>query len=44
MDISRYFDTIDHRLLRETLRRRVSDGVITRAIGKWLNAVGLKSA
>jgi len=44
MDISKYFDTIDHRLLRETLRRRVSDGVITRAIGKWLNAVGLKSA
>jgi len=38
MDISKYFDTIDHRLLREMLRRRVSDGVITRVIGKWLNA------
>jgi group II intron reverse transcriptase/maturase len=43
MDISKYFDTIDHRLLRDMLRtksprRRVSDGVITRAIGKWLNA------
>jgi len=38
MDISKYFDTIDHKLLREMLRRRVSDGVITRIIGKWLNA------
>ena len=38
MDISKYFDTIDHGLLREMLRRRVSDGVITRVIGKWLNA------
>jgi group II intron reverse transcriptase/maturase len=38
MDISKYFDTIDHKLLREMLGRRVSDGVITRVIGKWLNA------
>jgi len=38
MDISKYFDTIDHGLLREMLRRRVNDGVITRVIGKWLNA------
>jgi len=38
MDISKYFDTIDHRLLREMLNRRVSDGVITKVIGKWLNA------
>ena len=38
MDISKYFDTIDHGLLREMLSRRVSDGVITRIIGKWLNA------
>jgi len=38
MDISKYFDTIDHRLLREMLRTRVRDGVITRVIGKWLNA------
>jgi group II intron reverse transcriptase/maturase len=37
MDISKYFDTIDHRLLREMLSRRVSDGVVTRIIGKWLN-------
>jgi len=38
MDISKYFDTIDHGLLREMLCRRVNDGVITRIIGKWLNA------
>jgi len=38
MDINKYFDTIDHGLLREMLSRRVSDGVITRVIGKWLNA------
>jgi group II intron reverse transcriptase/maturase len=38
LDISKYFDTIDHGLLREMLSRRVSDGVITKVIGKWLNA------
>ena len=38
MDISKYFDTIDHKLLREMLSRRVSDGVVTRVLGKWLNA------
>jgi len=38
MDISKYFDTIDRKLLREMISRRVSDGVITRIIGKWLNA------
>jgi len=38
MDISKYFDTIDHKLLRDMLSQRVSDGVITRVIGKWLHA------
>jgi len=38
MDISKYFDTINHKHLRDMLSRRVSDGVITRIIGKWLNA------
>jgi group II intron reverse transcriptase/maturase len=38
MDISKYFDSINHQLLREMLSRRVSDGVITRIIGKWLHA------
>ncbi|MHC6201681.1 group II intron reverse transcriptase/maturase [Breznakiellaceae bacterium SP9] len=38
MDISKYFDTIPHDLLRELLGHWVSDGVIQRIIGKWLNA------
>jgi group II intron reverse transcriptase/maturase len=38
MDISKYFDTIPHGKLREILGQRVSDGVIQRMIGKWLNA------
>ena len=38
VDISRFFDTLDHRHLREILSRRVRDGVILRLIGKWLKA------
>jgi group II intron reverse transcriptase/maturase len=38
VDIQSFFDTIDQRLLREILERRVRDGVILRTIGKWLNA------
>lgn len=38
VDLRKYFDTIDHGRLREFLRRRVRDGVLTRLIGKWLNA------
>lgn len=38
LDISQYFNTIDHEKLREALSRRVRDGVIKRLIGKWLNA------
>lgn len=38
LDIRSYFDTIDHALLRQFVQRRVRDGVITRLIGKWLNA------
>ena len=38
VDIEKFFDTIDHKHLRETLGLRVSDGVIHRLIGKWLNA------
>ena len=38
VDLRKYFDTIDHGQLRESLRRRVRDGVILRLIGKWLNA------
>jgi group II intron reverse transcriptase/maturase len=38
VDIASFFDTLDHALLRELLRRRVTDGVIVRLVGKWLNA------
>ena len=37
-DVSGYFDSIDRRLLREFIERRVKDGGILRLIGKWLNA------
>lgn len=38
VDLRKFFDTVDHRHMRELLRRRVQDGVITRLIGKWLKA------
>jgi RNA-directed DNA polymerase len=38
LDISKFFDTLDHGKLREILKQRVCDGVITKAIDKWLNA------
>jgi len=38
VDISKFFDTIDHGHLRKILSQRVQDGVLTRLIGKWLNA------
>jgi len=38
VDIRKYFDTIDHAQVQAMLRQRVSDGVITRLVGKWLNA------
>ena len=38
VDISKFFDTLDHEHLRNILRQRVRDGVILRLIGKWLNA------
>ena len=37
-DIEKFFDSVDHTKLREVLSRRVSDGVLIRLIGKWLNA------
>ena len=38
LDISKYFDTIDHTMLRQEVQKRVRDGVIIRMIGKWLHA------
>ncbi len=32
------FDTLDQAQLRGLLQHRVRDGVITRLVGKWLNA------
>ena len=37
-DIENFFGSVDHAKLREVLRQRVSDGVLIRLIGKWLNA------
>jgi group II intron reverse transcriptase/maturase len=37
-DIAGFFDSVDHTKLREVLSQRVRDGVVTRLIGKWLNA------
>jgi RNA-directed DNA polymerase len=38
VDIKSFFDTLDHEKLRDLLRQRVADGVVTRLIGKWLRA------
>jgi RNA-directed DNA polymerase len=38
VDIRKFFDTLDHALLREFLQQRIRDGVLLRLIGKWLNA------
>jgi len=38
VDIKSFFDTLDHGHLRSILDQRVRDGVLRRAIGKWLNA------
>jgi len=37
-DIENFFDTIDHKHLRSFLDQRVRDGVIRKAIDKWLTA------
>ncbi len=38
VDIRKFFDILDHRHLQALLRQRVTDGVLLRLIGKWLNA------
>ena len=37
-DLTNYFGSIDHGLLRDFLARRVNDGVIRKMIDKWLKA------
>jgi RNA-directed DNA polymerase len=43
LDIQRFFDDVDWDHLRHFLDQRVRDGVIRRAIGKWLNAGVMES-
>ncbi|MBZ0110892.1 MAG: group II intron reverse transcriptase/maturase [Thermoanaerobaculia bacterium] len=43
VDISNFFDELDHKHLRSFLDKRVRDGVIRRAIGKWLKAGVMES-
>jgi group II intron reverse transcriptase/maturase len=38
VDIKSYFDTVDHGHLRTFLDKRVRDGVLRRALDKWLKA------
>lgn len=38
VDIRKYFDTINHGILREFIGKRVNDGVVRRIMGKWLKA------
>jgi group II intron reverse transcriptase/maturase len=38
VDFRRFFDMLDHTVLRRIVRQRVRDGVLLRLIGKWLNA------
>lgn len=38
VDISKFFDSIDHQQLQVILRKRIRDGVLLRLIGKWLHA------
>jgi len=43
LDIQSFFDDVDWGQLRGFLDRRVRDGVVRRAIGKWLNAGVMES-
>ena len=40
-DIESFFDTLSHQHLRDFLDQRVRDGVLRRAIDKWLKAGGV---
>ena len=37
-DIRKFFDSIDHTMLMDVIKRRINDGGLLRLIGKWLNA------
>lgn len=36
-DIRGFFDTIDHRMLVDIIRKRINDGALIKLIGKWLH-------
>lgn len=38
VDLRKFFDTLDHHHLRTFIHKRVRDGVLSRLLGKWLNA------
>lgn len=38
VDIRGFFDNLVHEQLRDLLRKRVTDGVVVRLVGKWLHA------
>jgi group II intron reverse transcriptase/maturase len=38
VDISKFFDTVDRKRLRDIVSQRLVDGVVVRLLGKWLNA------
>jgi RNA-directed DNA polymerase len=38
VDLRKFFDTLEHSVLRAILDQRVRDGVVRRLIGKWLKA------
>jgi len=37
-DVTKFFDNLDHGILRELIKKRINDGGLLRLIGKWLNA------
>lgn len=43
LDISNYFGSIDHKLLRAALDKRIRDGLVRKLIDKWLKAGVLES-
>ena len=43
VDLQSLFDTLEHHHVRQMLSQRVRDGVVTRLIGKWLNAGVMES-
>jgi group II intron reverse transcriptase/maturase len=44
LDIQSFFDSVDRTKLRDFLDQRVRDGVVRRAIGKWLKAGVMEEA